>query len=50
MSQEELYEEIEAIAEQVNVMKERIRELEEMLDPLMIRSLILSTQCNLCPA
>jgi len=39
-----------AIVKQVNVMKERIRELEEMLDPLMLRSLILGTQCNLCPA
>ncbi len=39
-----------AVAKQVNVMKERIKELEEMLDPLMLRPLILGTQCNLCPA
>ncbi|MBA7659633.1 hypothetical protein ES703_67618 [subsurface metagenome] len=39
-----------AIAEQVNVMEERIKELEEMLDPLRLRPLILSTQCKLCPA
>jgi len=39
-----------AVAKQVNVMKERIKELEEMLDPLMLRPLILSTQCDLCPA
>jgi len=37
------------VAEQINVMKERIKELEEMLDPLMLRPLILGTQCDLCP-
>ncbi len=39
-----------AVAKQVNVMEERIKELEEMLDPLRLRPLILSTQCKLCPA
>jgi hypothetical protein len=38
-----------AVAKQVNVMKERIKELEEMLDPLRLRPLILGTQCELCP-
>jgi hypothetical protein len=39
-----------AVAEQVNVVKERIKELEEILDPLRLRPLILGTNCNLCPA
>ena len=39
-----------AVAGQINVMKEKIKELEEMLDPLMLRPLILSTRCDLCPA
>jgi hypothetical protein len=39
-----------AIGKQINIMQERIKELEEMLDLLRLRSLILSTQCNLCPA
>jgi len=39
-----------AIVEQVNVMKERIRELEEMLHPLRLRPQILQTRCDLCPA
>ena len=38
-----------AVAKQVNVMKERIKELEDMLDPLRLRPLILGTQCELCP-
>lgn len=39
-----------AVANQVNIMQERIKELEEMLDPLMLRPLILNTRCDLCPA
>lgn len=38
-----------AIVKPVSIMKERIKELEEMLDPLRLRPLILGTQCNLCP-
>jgi hypothetical protein len=38
-----------AVAKQINIMQERIKELEEMLDSLRLRSLILGTRCELCP-
>jgi len=39
-----------ALAKEVNVMQERIKELEEMLHTLRLRPLILRTRCDLCPA
>jgi len=39
-----------AVAKQINIMQERIKELEEMLNSLRLRPLILGTQCELCPA
>jgi len=39
-----------ALANEVNIMQERIKELEEMLHPLRLRPLILRTRCDLCPA
>jgi hypothetical protein len=38
-----------AVAKQINIMQERIKELEEMLNSLRLRPLILGTQCELCP-
>jgi len=38
------------VSKQINIMQEKIKELEEMLDPLRLRPLILGTRCDLCPA
>jgi len=38
------------VAKQLNIMQEKIKELEGMLDPLRLRPLILGTQCELCRA
>jgi len=34
----------------IEAMKEAIKKLEDMLDPLMLRAMILRTTCDLCPA
>jgi hypothetical protein len=39
-----------ALAKEVNIMQERIKELEETLHPFRLRPLILRTRCDLCPA
>jgi hypothetical protein len=38
------------LADQVVKMRERMTELEECLDPLILRPIILRTRCDLCPA
>jgi hypothetical protein len=39
-----------ALANEVNIMQEGIKELEETLHPLRLRPVILRTRCDLCPA
>lgn len=41
---------VESLQEEVGRMKKAIEELDEMLDPLLLRPIILRTRCDLCPA
>jgi hypothetical protein len=41
---------LQSIGEDIAGMQERARELEEMLDSLVLRPIILRTRCELCPA
>jgi plasmid stabilization system protein ParE len=34
----------------IEAMKEAVQKLEDALDPLMLRPMILRTRCDLCPA
>jgi len=34
----------------MKTMKEAVKELEESLNPLMLRPMIIRTECDLCPA
>ena len=41
---------VESLQKEVVRMKKAIEELDEMLDPFLLRPMILRTRCDLCPA
>lgn len=41
---------LDNIAADIGTMRERARELEDMLDDLLLRPIIIGTKCDLCPA
>ncbi len=41
---------VEKLVEEINAMQKKIEELRESLNPLVLKPLILSTRCELCPA
>ena len=41
---------VRSLEKEVGRMKKATEELEEMLDPLLLRPIILRTRCDLCPA
>jgi len=41
---------VQRAASEIRTMRQSIRELEEMLDPLILRPIVLRTKCELCPA
>jgi hypothetical protein len=50
LSIEERDGQIRLYKDSIEAMKEAIKKLEDMLDPLMLRPMILRTTCDLCPA
>ena len=41
---------LKEITDDIDTLEKRVRELEEMLDSLVLRPMILGTRCDLCPA
>ena len=50
LSIEEREEQIRLYKDGIEAMKEAIKKLEDALNPLMLRPMILRTECDLCPA